>query len=223
MTFLNIIYRRNIKLTGTLQQVACRKIRFFSLFTTGDVSRGGTSATQWRKFHTDDVNHTIESSKNIEITMGQIIYLFFHFDTYFGNSRLDVPFSKFIFVSYESSWGPGGVFQISSDMDDWMEEKIKTQKNPWSFKQTPKNFWAIKFSEELRSRNTWGSYTGTITNLQIALNTQQNPYLNQATQETTCQTFPTRKNPLIIPVTWNLECSRPPLGAGGHAYSGTQG
>ena len=62
--------------------------------------------------------------------MGQIIYLFFHFDTYFGNSRLDVPFSKFIFVSYESSWGPGGVFQISSDMDDWMEEKIKTQKNP---------------------------------------------------------------------------------------------
>ena len=108
MTFLNIIYRRNIKLTGTLQQVACRKIRFFSLFATGDVSRGGTSATQWRKFHTDDVNHTIESSKNIEITMGQIIYLFFLFDTYFGNSRLDVPFSKFIFVSYESSWGPGG-------------------------------------------------------------------------------------------------------------------
>ena len=62
--------------------------------------------------------------------MGQIIYLFFHFDTYFGNSRLDIPFSKFILVSYESSWGPEGVFQISSDMDDWMEEKIKTQKNP---------------------------------------------------------------------------------------------
>ena len=50
--------------------------------------------------------------------MGQIIYLFFHFDTYFGNSRLDIPFSKFILVSYESSWGPEGVFHISSDMDD---------------------------------------------------------------------------------------------------------
>ena len=130
MTFMNIIYRRNIKLTRTLQQVACRKIRFSSLFGTGDVLRGGMSATQQQEFHTDDVNHTIESSKNMENTMGQIIYLFFQLDTYFGNSRLDVPFSKFIFVSYESSWGPAGVFQISSDMDDWMEEKIKTQKNP---------------------------------------------------------------------------------------------
>ena len=63
------------------------------------------------------------------------------------------------------------------------------------------NFWIIKFSEELRSRDTWGSYAGTITNVQIALNTQQNPYLNQATQKTTCHTFPTQKNPLIIPVT----------------------
>ena len=63
------------------------------------------------------------------------------------------------------------------------------------------NFWTIKFSEELRSWDTWGSYAGTITNLQIVLNTQQNPYLNQATQKTTCQTFPTQKNPLIIPVT----------------------
>ena len=29
------------------------------------------------------------------------------------------------------------------------------------------------------------------------LNTQQNPYLNQATQKSTCQTFPTQKNPEI--------------------------
>ena len=117
---MNIIYRRNIKLTWTLQQVACPKIRFSSLFATVDVSCGGMSATQQQEFHTDDVNHTIGSSKNMENTMGQnlIIYLFLHFDTYFGNSRLYVPFSKFIFVSYESSWGPAGVFQISSDMDD---------------------------------------------------------------------------------------------------------
>ena len=30
-------------------------IRFSSLFAAGDVSRGGTSATQRQKFHTDDV------------------------------------------------------------------------------------------------------------------------------------------------------------------------
>ena len=40
-------------------------------------------------------------------------------------------------------------------------------------------------------------YTGTITNLQIVLNTPKNPYLNQATQKNTCQNFPTSKNPEI--------------------------
>ena len=70
-TLLNIICRRNIKLTGTLQQVACGNICFSSFFAAGDVLRGGTSATQQQKFHTDDVNHTIKSSKNMENTMGQ--------------------------------------------------------------------------------------------------------------------------------------------------------
>ena len=44
-------------------------------------------------------------------------------------------------------------------------------------------------------------YAGTITNLQIVLNTQRNPYFNQATQKNTCQNFPTPKNPSIIPDT----------------------
>ena len=35
--------------------LACENIRFSSLFDAGDVSRGGTSATQRQKFHTDDV------------------------------------------------------------------------------------------------------------------------------------------------------------------------
>ena len=35
--------------------LACENIRFSSLFVAGDVSRGGTSATQWQKFHTDEV------------------------------------------------------------------------------------------------------------------------------------------------------------------------
>ena len=37
------------------QGLACKNIRFSSLFPAGDVSRGGTSATQRQKFHTDDV------------------------------------------------------------------------------------------------------------------------------------------------------------------------
>jgi len=36
--------------------LACENSRFSSLFTAGDVSHGGTSATQRQKFHTDDVN-----------------------------------------------------------------------------------------------------------------------------------------------------------------------
>ena len=35
--------------------IACENIRFSSLFAAGDVLRGGTSATQRQKFHTDDV------------------------------------------------------------------------------------------------------------------------------------------------------------------------
>ena len=36
-------------------RIACENIRFSSLFVAEDVSRGGTSATQRQKFHTDDV------------------------------------------------------------------------------------------------------------------------------------------------------------------------
>ena len=35
--------------------LACENIRFSTLFAAGDVSCRGTSATQWQKFHTDDV------------------------------------------------------------------------------------------------------------------------------------------------------------------------
>ena len=44
--------KRHLILTLCL---ACENIRFSSLFVDGDVSRGGTSATQRQKFHTDDV------------------------------------------------------------------------------------------------------------------------------------------------------------------------
>ena len=39
-----------------VEKLACENIRFSSLFVTGDVSRGRTSAIQGQKFHTDDAN-----------------------------------------------------------------------------------------------------------------------------------------------------------------------
>ena len=42
-----------------LNLVAFENIRFSSLFAAGDVSRGGTSATQRQKFHTDDANQCL--------------------------------------------------------------------------------------------------------------------------------------------------------------------
>ena len=48
--------------------VACENSRFSSLFVAGDISRGGTSAIQRQKFHTDDVNqclHNISGSHGV--------------------------------------------------------------------------------------------------------------------------------------------------------------
>ena len=39
--------------------IACENIRFSSLFAAGDVSRGGTAATQRQKFHTDHTNQCL--------------------------------------------------------------------------------------------------------------------------------------------------------------------
>ena len=42
-------------------KLACENSRFSSLFAAGDVSRGGTSATQRQKFHTDDANQCLHN------------------------------------------------------------------------------------------------------------------------------------------------------------------
>ena len=108
---------------------------------------------------------------------------------------------SFLFPVKEAGTQPGGYsrFQVT-DMIEW-GQKSKPKKIPPDQNLTPKkpmlNFGAIKISEELHSQDMWVSYAGTITNLQIVLNTQQNPYLNQATQKSTCQTFPTQKKPEI--------------------------
>ena len=41
--------------------IACENICFSSLFAAGDVLRGGTSATQRQKFHTDDANQCLHN------------------------------------------------------------------------------------------------------------------------------------------------------------------
>ena len=78
--------------------------------------------------------------------------------------------------------GGGGVLQISSNMDDQMGAKIETPKNPMPILQ------AIKIS----SATMRPGHAGTITNLQIVSNTQNNSYLNQAPPKNTCQNFPTQ-------------------------------
>ena len=41
--------------------LACKNINFSSLFTAGDVLRGGASATQRQKFHNDDANQCLHN------------------------------------------------------------------------------------------------------------------------------------------------------------------
>ena len=133
----------------------------------------------------------------------------------------------------EWGWG-GGILRISSDRDDRMGPKIKTQKSPWDSQQNPKKSLDQKLSPQkshaeflslenlqkgkpvclyLNHRTTWLGYAGTMTNLQIVLNSQKNPYLNQATQKNILakffypkksqnQKFQTQKNSwitLVIP------------------------
>ena len=70
----NLVIRRNsytLCLTSLLlgrfvfgKVIACENIRFSSLFAAGDVSRGGTSATQRQKFHTDDANQCLHNKSS---------------------------------------------------------------------------------------------------------------------------------------------------------------
>ena len=54
--------KRTPSIKRTVAEVlACENIRFSSLFAVGDVSRGGTSATQRQKFHTDDANQCLRN------------------------------------------------------------------------------------------------------------------------------------------------------------------
>ena len=44
--------------------IACENVCVSSLFAAGDVSRGGTSATQRQEFHIDDANQCLRNNKS---------------------------------------------------------------------------------------------------------------------------------------------------------------
>ena len=67
--------------------LACENIRFSSLFAAGDVSRGGTSATQWQKFHTDDANQCLHNKSGSHGVPNTNLYSF---------TCLLVDFGKFL-------------------------------------------------------------------------------------------------------------------------------
>ena len=58
--------------------IACENSRFSSLFAAGDVSCRGMSATQRRKFHTDDVNQWIVYMINL-VVLGFQMQICFNF------------------------------------------------------------------------------------------------------------------------------------------------
>ena len=89
-------------------------------------------------------------------------------------------------------------------------------------KLAPKKSHAESLNLNRRARRP-GFSVGTITILQIVLNSQNNPYLNQATKKKILskfyypkrswnRKFQTPRNPVIIPVTWNPEYPPPPWG-----------
>ena len=53
-----------LKLCFKVFPKSCENIRFSSLFAAEDVSRGGTSATQRQKFHTDDANQCLHNKSS---------------------------------------------------------------------------------------------------------------------------------------------------------------
>ncbi len=124
------------------------------------------------------------------------------------NQTLIIPF---LFISFSFSSDPTGVLGISNDGDDQMGAKFKTQKNPKGFQHNPKKFLDQKLTPQnmfVCALFTEQRSQSTTTNVQIALNIQKHPYLNQKIlakfsypKKSRNRKFRTQKNPSIIPVT----------------------
>ena len=65
-------------------RVACQNSRFSSLFAAGDVSPGGTSASQRQKFHTDDVNQCLHNKSGSHGVPNANLFNFTFFLVEFG-------------------------------------------------------------------------------------------------------------------------------------------
>ena len=63
------------------------------------------------------------------------------------------PTCEHFFIQYSI---PGGVLGISSDRDDQMEAKVKTQKNPEGFQQNPKK----TLDQKLTPKKSHADYCG---------------------------------------------------------------
>ena len=68
-------------------------------------------------------------------------------------------------------------------------QKSKRKKIPWWISQRQKFPESIKWYNTKNKNITRLGYASTTTNLKIALSTQTNPSLNQATKNKTCQLF----------------------------------
>ena len=69
------------------KEIARENIRFSPLFVAWDVSRRGTSATQWQKFHTDHANQCLHNKSGSHGVPNTNLYNF---------TRLLVDFGKFL-------------------------------------------------------------------------------------------------------------------------------
>ena len=95
--------------------------------------------------------------------------------------------------------GGGGLLQMSSDWDDRVGIKIKTQKNLSGFEQNPQKSVDQKLTPPPK-KIPWGifepEYAGTTTNLQIVVNPKQS-LLKSSHPKNTSQIFLSKKNPGI--------------------------
>ena len=74
--------------------VARENIRFSSLFVAGDILRGGMSATQRQKFHTDDANQCLHKKSGSHgvpnITLSNFVCLLVNFGKVLGSSAKEL-------------------------------------------------------------------------------------------------------------------------------------
>ena len=84
----------------------------------------------------------------------------------------------------------GRVLRISSDRDDRMKAKIKTQKNPQGFQQNPKKYLKQKLTpkkshvEFLSHKNFQRALNDITRKIEtLVLNTAKNPHLHQSTRQ----------------------------------------